>query len=229
MLGYLASDEIDDDLVYQMLVTLSTTLSHFAESDQFFVISMLRSLSRIIPGLLPGSRYAASIFWLAVAILQLSYIPLFAAGLELMLVALRALETSAPPGQTLVEMLAEARRSVGDPARKLDQVCGVSFETDWCFALVAVVLKGVRHPSTRTSAIEVLMELLKVSTARSGFYDENPSIPPSSTAFFVAVLPVMCGSPADFKALFEAAGLEISDEAMRDPGTCATYELLTIS
>jgi len=228
VLGHLASDEVDDDLVYQILVAMSSTLSHFTESDQILVISMLRCLSRIVPGLLPGSRYAACLFCLAVGFLQLSYIPLFAASLELMLVALRAIDASAPQEYSLVELLLNARQRVGDPALKLDQVCGVSFDTDPCFSLVAVVFKGVRHPSTGKLAMEVLMELLQLSSARAFIDDVTPGIAPSGVPFFVALLPAIAGAPADLKALFAAGGMDVADGSVQDLSTLPVFEVLSI-
>ena len=229
VLGYLASDEVDDDLVYQILVAMSTTLTDFTEADDVLIVSMLRCLSRIIPGLLSSSRYSSSLFWLAVGLLQLGYIPLFAASLELMLTALRALDASAPSGQSLSEVLMEARKSVGDPAKKLDQVCGVSFESDVCFSLVAVVFKGVRHPSTRKLAVEVLMELLKLSSVSTQGEDEMmPTIAPDGLAFFTALLPVVAGSLVDLKALFAAGGMELPDDVLQDLSTLSVFELLAI-
>ena len=207
---------------------MSMTLSHFTESHQVLVVSMLRCLARIIPGLIPGSRYVASLFWLSIGFLQLSYIPLFAASLELMLVALRAIASSAPPGQSLAEVLMDARKGLGSSACKLDQVCGVSFDTDPCFSLVAVVFKGVRHPSTRKLAMEVLMELLVLSSERSEPDDGMPSIAPSGVAFFLALLPSFAGSSAELKMLFAAGGMEVSDEAVNDVSTLPVFEILAI-
>ena len=205
-----------------------TTLLHFTEQDQALVVSMLQCLARVIPGLLPTSRYAANLFWLSVSFLQLSYIPLFAASLELMLISLRAISASAPQEQGLVEMLMEARKGLGDPARKLDQVCGVTFDTDPCFSLVAVIIKGVQHPTARTLATEVLIELLRISTARRSTEDKAPSIAPSGLAFFVTLLPVVAGSSTDLKSLFAVGGMEVSDTSVNDIATLPVFEVLAI-
>lgn len=228
VLGHLAADEVDDDLVYQILVAMSTPLSHFTEGDQTLVISMLRCLSRIIPGLPTVSKYASALFWLSVGVLQLSYIPLFAVGLELMLVSIRAIALCAPAEYGLEAVLIDARRGVGEPARKLDQVCGVSFDSDTCFSLVAVVYKGVRHPSTRQLAIDVLMELLKISTGRASVDDDIANIAASGVPLFIALLPVMAASPPDLKRLFEVSGVEVSDESVQDLSTLPVFEVLTI-
>ncbi|OCF79181.1 neurofibromin 1 [Kwoniella mangroviensis CBS 8886] len=240
VLGYLASDEVDDDLVYQILVAMSTTLSHFQEGDSVLLISMLRCLSRIIKGLLPDSRYAASLFWLAVSILQLGYIPLFAPALELMNSSLKAVSETTTPhsilcGKDLMDFILDTRRGITDQAKKLDQISGVSFETDVTFALVAIIYKGIRHPSTKKMTIESLMELLRLSAepARPNGEDEL-LVSSGSIAYFIALLstPIASGSGPgsggeEVKRVFQAAGLDI-DDAKLDLSNVAVFDMLSI-
>ena len=233
VLGYLASEELDDDLVYQILVAMSTTLGHFSDIDHVLVIAMLRCLSRIIPGLMPDSRYVSSLFWLAVGHLELGYVPLFAAALELMLTTLQATAAAHGSAAGLLPALLEARKSfaAADAALKLDHVAGVSFETNPSFALVGIIVKGTRHPSTKKRATEALMELLRLSTAHSVAEDDPDKqalIGNSAVPFFVALLPLCVGSTGDLKAMFEAAGLEVSDRVLNDVGNLQVFDLLSI-
>ncbi|WVQ63868.1 uncharacterized protein L199_002024 [Kwoniella botswanensis] len=240
VLGYLASDEVDDDLVYQILVAMSTTLSHFQEGDSVLLISMLRCLSRIIKGLLPDSRYAASLFWLAVSILQLGYIPLFAPALELMSSSLKAVSETTTPhyilrGKDLMDFILDTRRGITDQAKKLDQISGVSFDTDLTFALVAIIYKGIRHPSTKKMTIESLMELLRLSAepARPNGEDEL-LVSSGSIAYFIALLSTSVASGSgpgsggeDVKRVFQAAGLDIDDTTL-DLSNVAVFDMLSI-
>ncbi|WWD06786.1 hypothetical protein V865_004881 [Kwoniella europaea PYCC6329] len=240
VLGYLASDEVDDDLVYQILVAMSTTLSHFQEGDSVLLISMLRCLSRIIRGLLPDSRYAASLFWLAVSILQLGYIPLFAPALELMSSSLKAVSETTTPhsilrGKDLMDFILDTRRGLIDQAKKLDQTSGVSFETDPTFALVAIIYKGIRHPSTKKMTIESLMGLLKLSAepARPNGEDEL-LVSSGSIAYFIALLSTSVASGSgpgsggeEVKRVFQAAGLDIDDTNL-DLSNVAVFDMLSI-
>jgi neurofibromin 1 len=245
VLGQLVSEEVDDDLVYQILVAMSTTLGHYSESDANLVISMLRCLSRIISGLLPDSRYAGSLFWLAVGVCQLGYIPVFSAALELMKASLRSMAHSGAFAPGLAEGMMDNRRNASDAARKLDTVCGVNFEASPHFSIVAIIFKGVRHPSTRRHAVETLTELLKLSASKpSTSYHHNtsaiansnsnsngedtPMIPSQSLAYFVALLPVMAGSSAELKELFASAGLSVAEESLRDVAALSVFDLLNI-
>lgn len=230
VLGYLACEEVDDDLVYQILVAMSTTLAHFSESDNILLVSMLRCLCRIIPGLLPESRYAASLFWLAIAVLQLGYIPPFAAALELLLVSLRAIKFDHP----LVDTLLAARSMAGEPARKLDQIGGVSFETDPGFSLVGVLYKGVRHPSTKKLAVECMMELLRVIVrttkhvapvmdGKTRGIGGRGTLVEDGIGLFMALLPMLSSSLDDTKGLMDLVGGKGND------AEGSVMEYLTIS
>ncbi|KAK8844111.1 hypothetical protein IAR55_006905 [Kwoniella newhampshirensis] len=236
VLGYLASDEVDDDLVYQILVAMSTVLSHFTEGDSVLIISMLRCLSRIIPGLLPDSRYAVSLFWLAVGILQLGYIPIFASALELMITALRSISSPVTLrglqglGPMMMDSLLEARRSMADQSKKLDQVCGISFETDVGFSLTAIIYKGIRHPATLKVTVEALMELLKLSSNSDVTIDdgeERPTVAQGSVAYFVGLLSISASQGEDVKKVFEAAGLSVDSDEV-DLSEVSVFDTLSI-
>lgn len=229
VLGYLASDEVDDDLVYQVLVAMSTTLSHLSETDNLLVISMLRCLARVIPGLLPESRYASGLFWVGIAILEMGHVPFFRPALELSLVALRTLVEQDGP-ESVIDILVASRATIGEAANTLDQIAGVSLDQDLSSSLAAVIFKGIRHPSTRDTAVEVLMELLKVTTAsvRPVGIDEPASIATPSVTFFIALLPVVAGNPEELRDLFNATGLEVGEEALGNLATLPVFELLTV-
>jgi neurofibromin 1 len=230
VLGYLAADEVDDDLVYQILVAMSTTLSQVSETDSALLNSMLRCLSRVVPGLLPESRYASNLFWLAFAIAEMGYIPLFGAALELMLTALSSLNED-PSVEKVPQHLLQTRTGMDDAARKIDQIAGISFDQEASFCLVAVILKGVRHPSTKDIATQVLMELLRLSVSQnsdSTTEDDAPLIPKGSVAYFAALLAVSANSADEMRSLFVAAGLEVDDASLKDMSTLSVFDLLSI-
>lgn len=211
VMGSLAADEVDDDLLYQILVALSSTLSHFSESSPIMAVAIVRCLARIIPGLLPDSRYTGSLFWLAVGLCQMGYLPLFPAALDLMLQSLKAVRGSISPGQDLWDTLLEARSSAGEVVTKLDTTSGVSFDIDPRFSLVAVIFRGVRHASTRTVTIDVLQELLRTAVAPgsavNGETAVKSGISEKGTAFFIALLGASAGSEAETTDLWQNIGI----------------------
>ena len=84
-LGILATSDVDDDLLYQMLVAFKTALSQSHESDTTSVVSMLRCIFRVVPALPINSRYLPQIFWLAVALLQSSHMGIYVEAINLKL------------------------------------------------------------------------------------------------------------------------------------------------
>ena len=206
VLGHLACDEVDDDLVYQILVALGSSLQHLTENDNLLVTSMLHCLARIVPGLLPTSRYPICLFWLSVGVLQLGYIPLFGAALELFVAALGTVSDSVTLGP-MTELLMEGRPE-DESCRKLDQIAGVSFGTDVAFSLVAIVFKGVRHPSTRKSTIDAMLLLLKLSSKSPAQAEAKGMVSEGGVPFFMALLPVLSSSPDELGGLWKAAALE---------------------
>ncbi|KIR99934.1 neurofibromin 1 [Cryptococcus deuterogattii 2001/935-1] len=230
VLGYLASDEVDDDLIYQILVAMSKALSHFIESDSILIASMLRCLTCIIPGLMSDSQYVTSLFWLAIGVLQLGYIPLFAPGLQLMITALRSINTISNGMQftELMEFLLNARRTVADQVKKLDQVSGVSFDTEFTFSLIAIIYKGVRHPSTKKLTIEVLLELLQLAAnPRESSVGDGTVVIPSGVAYFVTLISISASSGDELKGVFKAARLYVDDNQM-DIERVSVFSLLSI-
>lgn len=228
-LGYLATDEADEDIIYQILVALANSLSRFRECDHILVISMLRCLSKVVTGLPAGSPHAITVFWLGVSILQLGHIPLFAVGLQLIIDSLKKIGTELDAGKYVLEALMEGRGDIEEPAGKLDQVSGVSFDTDPQFSLIAIVYKGVRHPTTRNLTIELLTDLFKLSVAVPDRQKDGPqTIGPRSIGFFIALLSVAISSPAEVQALFVIARVEVSEDALRDISTLSVFGLLSV-
>ncbi|TFY83118.1 hypothetical protein EWM64_g893 [Hericium alpestre] len=85
ILGALATAEVDDDFFYQMLVAFKTALLQFSEADTASVVSMLRCICNVVPGLVEHSRFS---FSLAPIIFKgIRYPPLREAGVD----ALRSL------------------------------------------------------------------------------------------------------------------------------------------
>jgi neurofibromin 1 len=229
VLGHLASDEVDDDTVYQILVAMSTTLAHFSETDNTLLVAMLRCLCRIIPGLLPDSRYATSLFWLGIGVLELGHIPPFAAALELIVVSLRAVSDLGP----LVDVLLQARAPAEEPARRLDQFAGVDFDLDPGFSFVAVLYKGIRHPGTRKLAVEAMAALLTdiVKTTPPDISDDagangggagrlrpRGKVVEDAVGLLVALLPVLAAPPGSSGSTTMAQGGEAVEKVFKGLG-----------
>ncbi|KAI8801315.1 hypothetical protein BJ742DRAFT_685193 [Cladochytrium replicatum] len=173
-LGCLARDDADDDLLYQILVTLRGALSLFEENESNLIVSILTALCNIVGGLAPDSRYLKSLFWLAVGLAQIGHIPIFNTAVQLLQVVLRTLDSQgAFTAETLVSgVLLSAREPIADVASLLDNSTGITFRTDFSFALSATLLKGLKNPTTKTATISALMTVLEIC-AKHEHYSEQ--------------------------------------------------------
>ncbi|KAG8905759.1 Ras GTPase activating protein ira2 [Tulasnella sp. 403] len=210
VLGTLASSDVDDDLLYQILVAFRTALATSSETDTSAVVSMLRCIRKVVPGLPENSRYLAQILWLAIALIQSSYISLFSESARLLQATLETLQgQGAFETDDLPRVLMAARDPLEDISSQLDNVLGLSFDASFSFSLATAIFKGVRHPPTTDAAVEVLHTLLRMSSMTPQNLDiapDNRPVGPESLGFFVALLP-LTRNISDYKKLLEEAGV----------------------
>ncbi|KAG9027475.1 Ras GTPase activating protein ira2 [Tulasnella sp. JGI-2019a] len=222
VLGTLASSDVDDDLLYQILVAFRTALATSSENDTSAVVSMLRCIRQVVPGLPENSRYLAQILWLAVALIQSSFVSLFSESARLLQVTLETLQVQgAFEGMDVPGALMAARVPLDDISSQLDSVLGLSFECSFSFSLATAIFKGMRHPPTHDAACDVLHALLRTTAHITAPKDtitppattvtiispvaETKPVEPDSLGFFLALLP-LAKNNTGYKKLLEEAG-----------------------
>ncbi|OZJ04004.1 hypothetical protein BZG36_03619, partial [Bifiguratus adelaidae] len=165
ILGCLAEEEVDDDLLYQILVALRGALAIFHESDPSLIVSIMMCLKNIVSNLPTDSRYLQQLFWLAMALVQIGHVMIFPTAVELLKSVLRALENAGLFNeQSMVDVLLRARAPIKDIADKLDQFCGVSFETHFSFAVATLLLKGLKMSSMSNATWDLLEVFLETES-----------------------------------------------------------------
>ncbi|KAJ6587786.1 hypothetical protein B0H10DRAFT_2233906 [Mycena sp. CBHHK59/15] len=184
----------DDDYLYQMLVALRTALTQANEAESAIVVTMLRSLAKVIPALPDNSRYLTQLFWLAVALLESSHVPLYVEASRLLSVTLESMRTRGMFRHASVStVLLEGRDPLESILSQLDNMLSISFDANFSFALASVIFKGVRPSILRDAAESVLRTLLSVTMKpytreheTNGFRE---SLLPDALGYFVALLP----------------------------------------
>ncbi|KAI0230569.1 Ras GTPase activating protein ira2 [Massospora cicadina] len=166
VLGCLARGEVDDDLLYQILVALRGALELFDDSDCNLIVSIVLCLSNIIENLPEDSRFLQPMFWLGIAIVQIGHMPLVASAVNLLEVVIRRMNEYAmfrlhPPGPVLLA----AREPFRLVACKLDQGSGVSFTTNFSFAFAGVMLRGLKQSGTKAATLAVFKSMLSFSSS----------------------------------------------------------------
>lgn len=171
VMGYLARQDVDDDLLYQVLVALRNSISQFGEDgNSEMLIAIITCLSRMISNLPSASRYGLQLFWLAMSLIRLVPATLFnctAQFLEAILVNIGSAGNAR--GDGMVTMLLQSRGQLDDAAQLLDDAYGIHFDSDnFHFAVCACLVRGLTNSSTRFTAIRVLCAFLEMTTAQAG-------------------------------------------------------------
>jgi hypothetical protein len=208
VIGVLAQADVDDDLLYQMLVAFMNGMGNTEETKTTSVVSMLRCITKVVPALPSDSRYLPQLFWLGVALLQCSPVAFYEEAARLVQHVLETMERHSTFTQAPVHIvLMAARESLEDVSSQLDNLLGVDFNTSFSFSLVAPVFKGMRIAPLRPAADSVLRTLLRItSLAEGGGQTPGAMQPvyPDTLGYFLALLPVSTSREA-FRVLLTDA------------------------
>lgn len=211
VLGTLASSDVDDDLLYQMLVALQGAMQRADESDTHCIVSMLHCICNVVPVLPSNSRYLGPLFWLAVALLQSSHAAFYKEANSLLCACLTTLhKQGALREKGFTSSLLDARNALEDISIQLDQILSIAFDSDFSFSLAAVIFKGIRRSQLRESAVQALKCLLKIAAASSEPVSRvgatDATVHPETLGYFLALLSVST-TPQSYRQLLEVAGV----------------------
>lgn len=156
---------MDDDLLYQILVALRGGLTLFEDNDCHLIVSIVMCLCEIVGGLSVDSRYFRPMFWLALALIQIGHVPVFQSALSLMVIVLRSLdERGCFEREGVAVSLLRARDVVEEVGGRLDAAVGIRFRVEtFSFAIAANLMKGLKHPTTKTATVNALQAFLDVA------------------------------------------------------------------
>lgn len=223
VLGYLGREEIDDDLLYQILVALRGALAIFNDSDPNLVTSIMMCLKNVVGSLPSNSRYLLQLFWVAVVLVEINIGPTFSMAVELLQAVLRALDTGGFfSGDTMVDVLLATREPFADIARQLDGLCGVNFDTHFSFAVAGILMKGLRYndaKDTISNGLSTFLEIERKQFAQDTFLEEGHIIESSTLGYMTALLPIAAKNDS-VNELLRLAGLTETDI---DSNTAKTY------
>ncbi|RDB19915.1 Neurofibromin [Hypsizygus marmoreus] len=211
-LGTLATSDVEDDFLYQILVAFNTALTRATETHTLSVVSMLRCMCKIAPALPKNSRYICLLFWLAVALLQASHFAFYIEATCLLRVTLENMETRGMiQSGSVSSFLLKSRTSLEEITSQLDDILKISFESSFSFSLASIIFKGIRHTGLRDAAEAVLRSLLCV-TVRSQANNDIPSgfrdsINPDALGYFLALLPLST-TPTAYRRLLDDCNID---------------------
>ncbi|XP_052799724.1 neurofibromin-like isoform X3 [Mya arenaria] len=175
------SKSVTDSEIKQMLKILMKALESF--QDLVLIESIVMCLTRLQPMLRADSPIHKFLFWVAISVLQLDEVSLYAAGLSLLEQNLHTLDNiGILYNESLEKIMMETRDPLQWHFKQLDHAMGLSFKANFNFALVGHLLKGFRHPiqTTVSRTIRVLHHLLAITSKPLGRdkFEVNPQTVP---------------------------------------------------
>lgn len=168
VMGCLAREEVDDDLLYQVLVALRISITRFSGEDgnSEMLVAIVTALSRMMAKLPSTSRYGVQLFWLATFLLRLVPPSLFNCAAVFLESVLTNINTSGDTrGSKLVAHLLQGRDQLEDVAMALDDFYGIHFSYEnFHFAVCACLARGLSDTLTKATALHVLATFLEITT-----------------------------------------------------------------
>ncbi|XP_025089024.1 neurofibromin-like isoform X9 [Pomacea canaliculata] len=158
------SKTVTDSEIKQLLKIMMKALESYI--DLTLVEAVVMCLTRLQPLLRSESPIHKFLFWVAISVLQLDEVSLYAAGLALLEQNLHTLDNMGLfDRRSLEDIMMETREPLEWHFKQLDHEMGLSFRTNFNFAFVGHLLKGFRHPSPTTVSrtIRVLHHLLTIT------------------------------------------------------------------
>jgi neurofibromin 1 len=215
VMGCLAHEDVDDDLLYQVLVALRTSISRWMdENDSEMLIAIVTSLTKMMAKLPVASRYGMQLFWLAMSLVRLVPLPLFNCCALFLEAVLSNITTSGElEGGRMVNILLQGRLPLEDVALQLDEIYGIHFNLEnFHFAICATLVKGLTDSVTKSTALKVLTTFLETTGANippeAKFPKDVSSLP------YLGLLLSRAASQEDAKEILWVAGWIHADDQL---------------
>lgn len=209
VMGCLAREEVDDDLLYQVLVALRTSVGRFGDDNgSDMLVAIVTSLSKMISKLTSPSRYGPQLFWLAMSLVRLVPASLFNCTAQFLEAVLTNLGTTNEiRDNKMAQYLTQGRAQLEEATIPLDDIYGVHFTLDsFHFAVCACLARGLTDPATKLPALRVLSTLLEMTTDSSGNQSKHFSKEFHASPY-LALIQARAITPEDLKECLWSAGI----------------------
>ncbi|KAK5988736.1 Pentafunctional AROM polypeptide [Cladobotryum mycophilum] len=211
VMGYLAREEVDDDLLYQVLVALRNSVSQFGEDgNSEMLVSIITSLSKMMAKLPSASRYGLQLFWLAMSLVRLVPASLFNCTAQFLEAILTNIGTIGKVrGEKMVPLLLQSRNQLEDAALPLDDAYGIHFDQEnFHFAVCACLVRGLADTVTRLTAIRVLSCFFDMSSWVDGVSRADMS-PVTHASPYLALIQARSAGHEDLRDGLWMAGINL--------------------
>lgn len=227
VMGCLAREDVDDDLLYQVLVALRNSIGRFMEDNSHeMLISIITSLTKMMDKLPSASRYGMQLFWLAMSLVRLVPHGLFnCATLFLEAVLTNIARSGEFANGRMAQTLLHGRVPLEDAALQLDEMYGIHFNSDnFHFAVSACLVKGLTDSVTRNTTLRVYSSFLETTSSSM-----PPTVKFPDNAACLPYIALIISRATDAKEAKEALWLAGVPLPNADGSFREIFELLDIS
>ncbi|XP_013381612.1 neurofibromin-like [Lingula anatina] len=179
---------LDKTVKHYLVCTCNYTMLNIERALESFtdlqlIDGIVMCLTRLQPLLRPDSPIHKFLFWVAISVLQLDEVSLYASGLALLEQNLHTLDNQGCFQEQYLERIMMATREPLEwHFKQLDHSMGMSFKANFNFALVGHLLKGFRHPEPTTvcrtvRVLNMLLCIVAKPTKRDKFEVTPESVP----------------------------------------------------
>ncbi|RPA92835.1 hypothetical protein L873DRAFT_1708250 [Choiromyces venosus 120613-1] len=220
VMGCLAREDVDDDLLYQVLVALRGALSRYSETgDHEMLTSIVTSLTKMMENLQPTSRYLYQLFWLAMSLVRVGHGQVFTCSAGLLEATLKTIASSGEfKDNRMVPVLLQGRNQLEEATAAIDDIYNIKFNSEsFHFAVCATLTKGLQDPSTKPSALRTLtafLEVISANTPENSHWGTDVPVPP-----YLSMVLTRTTSISETKEVLWIIGIALSEE---DPTTLDT-------
>ena len=153
--------------VYHVLLSLRVATSRFQVNDDVLplngTIMCLSNILRATSSL--DTHTVKSIFWIGSSLLQIGSDIVLPNAVSLMYTILQLLDNLKIRGdQHIHDTLMATRKSMQSSLNSLETSVGVSFDTDFSFAIAVTLARGLRIASVKSSTASLLLTFLKIAS-----------------------------------------------------------------
>lgn len=229
VMGCLAREEVDDDLLYQVLVALRNSISRFGEDhNSEMLVSIVTSLSKMMAKLPSASRYGLQLFWLAMSLVRLVPATLFNCTAQFLEAVLANISTGEDfRGSNMAPLLLQGRNPLDEAALPLEEVYGIHFDLEnFHFAVCACLARGLTDTMTRQTTMRVLSSFLEMTSAGDDDDEEDTAELAQESPYLNLLLARAVGHD-ELKDSMWAAGIN-ADEIGRTVGSRGLHDIGTM-
>eukprot|EP01133_Synstelium_polycarpum_P017457 gene17457-20830_t len=169
-LGIIArsSTFVRDELVENIIKVLRgfVTAPRALVENNDLIVGVLSCLTKLFEYIPPTSRFITPLFWVAATMVQLYEPRIFTATVALLEVMIKSMDRWDLFQDSVARTLMTAREPYNSILSRLDNTTGISFESNFSFAIASHLLKGIKHPSTKTMTARLINTFLTITAKR---------------------------------------------------------------